>query len=140
MELPFGVEKSEWTLLDVTLLGSRKRIIQIETQFTETPHLIQSYACPATSPNSPSDVSSQNWKDVTPSFRMDQAIPLLLNETVTFSQFANTNLTFSYAIQGYQMTSCFLVRQSNFEYLFLIIFISRYKSPLLLVIQIYMWC
>ena len=137
MELPFGVEKSEWTLLDVTLLGSRKRIIQIETRFIETPHLIQSYACPETSPISPPDVSRQNWKGVTPSFRKDGAIPLTLNETVTFSQFANTNLTFSCAVEGYQMTSCFLVKQSNFDYHVLIQCIPRSVFLRLLVIQIY---
>lgn len=47
--LPLGVEKSEWTEMDVVLLGVRKRIIQIETHFSSSPHFMRSYACPNTS-------------------------------------------------------------------------------------------
>jgi len=44
--LPLGIERSEWTELNVTLLGQKKRIIQIETHFSSAPYLLKSYACP----------------------------------------------------------------------------------------------
>ena len=47
--VPFGVEESVWTEMNVVLLGEKKRIIQIETHFSSSPHLLKSYACANTS-------------------------------------------------------------------------------------------
>ena len=94
--LPDGVVKSEWTELNVDLLGSAKRIIQIETHFSEPPYIIQSFACPNTTALQSCDRTQFN---VTTSDPMD-GIVLETNVTYFFSQVANTYQSFQYSIKG----------------------------------------
>jgi hypothetical protein len=94
--LPLGVEASVWTELNVTLLGTKKRIIQIETRFISSPHFLRSYACPNTS----SLVGCNNTRVLTPLNDTFGVIPLETNVTFSSSQAPNTYKKFVYLIQG----------------------------------------
>jgi len=93
--LPFGVEKSVWTELNVTLLGEKKRVIQIETHFSSSPHFVKSYACPNTSSLNPCNSSRVNIV-VNDNF---DVIPLTENVPYLNSQKPNTYQKYSYVIQ-----------------------------------------
>lgn len=90
---PIGVEKAEWTELNVTLFGEKKRIIQIETHLTQFPHIFRSFTCPTIS----SEDSCSKMENF-PHVDTTGMIPLTSNMTI--SQTANTNMTFVYYLNG----------------------------------------
>jgi hypothetical protein len=94
LPLPLGVEKSVWTELNVTLLGKKKRIIQIETQFSTTPNVVKSFGCPNTSALVTCNPQRPSANVTSP------GILLETNVSITRSQSSNTYLTFVYVIQG----------------------------------------
>jgi hypothetical protein len=96
--LPAGVEKSLWTELNITLLGERKRIIQIETHFTAIPHLFKSYACPNMSVHAVD--SCNNTRENASTIVEDDVIILDRDSPYFTSQKSNSLKNFRYTIQG----------------------------------------
>ena len=94
--VPVGVEMCVWTELNVTLLGVKKRIIQIETEFTNCPYISKSFACPNTS----SLNSCNNTQMIIDPNTSDGSIVLEMNETFTNSQNPNTFQKYIYKING----------------------------------------
>jgi hypothetical protein len=97
ISLPEGIEKSVWTELNVTLLGEKKRIIQIETHFTSPPHLMRSYACPSTSSSEDCDNSARGTVRLE---NISGAIPLEINMAYSASQAPNTYQKYYYRVIG----------------------------------------
>jgi hypothetical protein len=91
---PLGIEASLWTELNVELLGEKKRIIQIQTHFASSPHILSSHACPNTTDFGPCDPLNST---VNVTFG---SIPLEKNIPYSNSQNPNTYEKFLYAIQG----------------------------------------
>jgi len=116
--LPLGVESSVWTELNVTLLGERKRIIQIETHFTSSPHLVRSFACPNTSTLETCD----NTRLSTPLNDSFDGIPLKMNVPYSFSQPSSTYQKYVYFIEGDVCTTnvkvIFYKRKLQFHFYF----------------------
>jgi hypothetical protein len=96
--LPSGVESSVWTELDVSFLGSNKRIIQVETHFSSPPHLLSSYGCPLTDGVSSCDPSFE-W-DNSSYYNPFGAIEVMEGVPYSHSQIANTLQMFVYYIRG----------------------------------------
>jgi hypothetical protein len=96
--LPAGVESSVWTELNVSFLGSHKRIIQVETHFSSTPHLLSSHGCPLTPAVSSCDPSFE-WGDFTFNSTMG-FIELAEGVPYSHSQIANTQQVFVYYLRG----------------------------------------
>jgi hypothetical protein len=99
LPLPDGVEKSAWVEMNVDLLGTNKRVIQIETVFSSSPHILTSHACPKISSldscNSSSVSRSSFASDnISGTIHLEAAVP------VFNSQNPNTNHRFDYVIQG----------------------------------------
>jgi hypothetical protein len=95
-DLPLGIEESVWTELNVSVLGEKKRIIQIETRFQSTPHYLKSYACPSDIGLTPCDDTRiiLNATETSEVIRLENGVPF------RSSQNSNTNQTFAYLIQG----------------------------------------
>ncbi len=94
--LPLGVEYSVWTELNVTLLGVEKRIIQIETRFDSSPHLLRSYACPYVSTLD----SCNNFQASNQMGAITGSILLETNASFPSSQTSNSFQKYQYFIQG----------------------------------------
>jgi hypothetical protein len=105
--LPLGIEKSLWTELNVSILGTFKRVIQIETHFTLTPHFVKSHACP--------DVSALNYCDP---LQIDfdsgnktvHGQKLEMNVPFSQAQSPNTYTAFYYEVIGDACTTSIEVR------------------------------
>jgi hypothetical protein len=107
--IPFGVEKSVWTeLIGVSVLGVKKRIIQIETHFQSPPFLLNSYACPSTFAlefcNTTREISVRSYSD--------DVIVLPPNASYVNSQTLQTTLQYVYTIQGDPCRATVLVRSN----------------------------
>ena len=101
LNLPLGVEESVWTYMDLTLLGSLKRIIQIETKFAQPPHVFKFYGC------SPLTEACTN---VTRSANEDLPYQEIVKGTpVTNQQNANTVTTYAYTVMGVACNNSILV-------------------------------
>jgi len=82
--------------MEVFLLGSKKRIIQIETHFSSSPHILESNACPNVT--SLSECNSSNYD--LPDNVSSKYQQLTTNVTITKSQFGNTFEHFYYNVEG----------------------------------------
>ncbi len=94
--LPGGVESSVWTELNVTLLGEKMRIIQIETRFESIPHMLSSFVCANSTKlgNVTNGLHASIGNNSHGYTELKQGMPL------TASQSINTNQYFYYLIQG----------------------------------------
>jgi hypothetical protein len=94
--LPLGILKSEWTELNISILGTPKRIIQIATSFASRPFILKSYSCPnATSLNPCNQTADDNSADILASMTQ-----IFKNLAITSTQSPNTYRNFYYTIDG----------------------------------------
>ncbi len=113
--LPHGVKSSVWTELNVTLLGIKKRIIQIETHFSAVPHMMNSFACPNISAL---DSCNDDPRMVYQSFDEIGGIELEMNTPFLGSQSPDTYQTFLYRIKGNICTTNVKVNILNYSHNF----------------------
>ena len=96
--LPHGVEESVWTALEVDLLGTTKKIVQIQTKFVTPPYFVRSSVCPRSLATDLCPTSTADFD--TSDDPIDGSIPLRVNETLLHSQSPNEYTMFSYVIAG----------------------------------------
>jgi hypothetical protein len=101
--LPLGIESSTWTELDISLLGTHHRIIQIETQFTETPHILKSFACPLT--DNVILCQSNNLQNISSSNIPSGSIVLEKNTSFFHVQSGNSYQNYVYFVDGIGCTT-----------------------------------
>ena len=83
--------------MDVFLFGSKKRVIQIETRFESTPHIVTSYACPNTSALGS---CSSFWSSASRNEALDGFEVLTRNVSRSSAQGANVYQKYVYHIEG----------------------------------------